>query len=50
MVYLFDGRQFKKIIGYKNLDYLKKMIQPVFMRRERKEVIKDLPERGNQSV
>jgi len=45
-----DGREFRKLTGYKNLPLLKKMVAPVFMRREKKEVIKDLPELFRQTI
>jgi SNF2 family DNA or RNA helicase len=49
-VCLPDGREFNKTLGYKNLPLLKTMISPVFMRREKKEVIKYLPELTKQYI
>jgi SNF2 family DNA or RNA helicase len=37
-----------KLLGYKNLDQLRKKLGPVMLRRTRKAVIKDLPPRTNQ--
>ncbi len=36
-----------KLLGYKNLDELRRKLKPVLLRRTRKEVIKDLPPRTN---
>jgi SNF2 family DNA or RNA helicase len=38
-------RNIKTISGYKNMDLLKQSIAPIFIRREKSEVMKDLPER-----
>lgn len=37
-----------KLLGYKNLDELRKKLKPIMLRRTRKMVIKDLPPRTNQ--
>ena len=37
-----------KLLGYKNLDELRKKLAPIMLRRTRKAVIKDLPPRTNQ--
>jgi SNF2 family DNA or RNA helicase len=37
-----------KLLGYKNLDELRKRLAPIMLRRTRKAVIKDLPPRTNQ--
>ena len=37
-----------KLLGYKNLDELRKNLKPIMLRRTRKQVIKDLPPRTNQ--
>jgi superfamily II DNA or RNA helicase len=37
-----------KLLGYRNLDELRKKLKPIMLRRTRKQVIKDLPPRTNQ--
>ena len=37
-----------KLLGYKNLDELREKLEPIMLRRTRKQVIKDLPPRTNQ--
>ncbi len=37
-----------RLLGYKNLDQLRKKLEPIMLRRTRKAVIKDLPPRTNQ--
>ena len=39
-----------KIIGYRNLDQLRKTLQPILLRRTRAEVAKQLPERTDEVV
>lgn len=39
----FGGHTFEEIIGYQNLDLLKKKIQPYYIRRLKQEVLPDLP-------
>jgi len=38
-------RKIPKVVGYKNLDELKAKIDPYYIRREKKEVLKDLPDK-----
>lgn len=37
-----------KVLGYKNLDEVRKQLQPVLLRRTRKDVLKDLPPRTTE--
>jgi len=37
-----------KLLGYKNLDELRKKLRPIMLRRTRQQVIKDLPPRTNK--
>ncbi|MFH1487957.1 MAG: DEAD/DEAH box helicase [Pseudomonadota bacterium] len=37
-----------KLLGYKNLDHLRKMLKPVLLRRTRNEVMKELPPRSTE--
>ncbi len=39
-----------KVVGYKNLDQLRKSLQPILLRRTRAEVMKQLPERTDEVV
>ncbi len=39
-----------KVLGYKNLDHLRKKLQPILLRRTRAEVLKQLPERTTEIV
>lgn len=41
----WEEPKFKKLLGYKNLDELKFKIEPYFIRRLKKDVLKDLPEK-----
>jgi SNF2 family DNA or RNA helicase len=38
-------KKIPKVIGYKNLDELKVKIEPFYIRREKKDVLKDLPDK-----
>lgn len=38
-------RKIPKVIGYKNLEELKARIEPYYIRREKKDVLKDLPDK-----
>ncbi|MCA9127030.1 MAG: DEAD/DEAH box helicase [Planctomycetales bacterium] len=39
-----------KIIGYRNLDELRSMLQPILLRRRRADVMKQLPERTDEVI
>jgi len=39
----FDERQKNKIVGYYNLQNLKKVLRPILIRREKRQVLKELP-------
>jgi SNF2 family DNA or RNA helicase len=39
----YYGKKIEKIIGYKNLDFLKLKIKPFLLRRKREEVLNELP-------
>jgi SNF2 family DNA or RNA helicase len=39
----YYGRIINKVVGYKNLDFLKLKIKPFLLRRKQEEVLKDLP-------
>jgi len=46
----FGGLQFEEIVGYKNLDKLKKVIGPYYIRRRKEEVLKELPSLVNEKI
>src|SRR5262249_37905148 len=39
------GHQFQQIVGPKNLDKLHKELEPIYVRRRKKDVLKDLPDK-----
>lgn len=41
----WNEQEFKKLIGYKNLDELKFKLEPYYIRRLKKDVLKDLPDK-----
>jgi len=46
----WDGRFGKVVTGSKNLDQLKKELEPIMIRRTKKEVLPDLPEKTYQNI
>jgi SNF2 family DNA or RNA helicase len=46
----FDARQKNKITGYYNLQRLKERLQPILLRREKSEVLRQLPQVGQLDI
>lgn len=47
--FFMGSRDFKKIVGYRNLEQLSKKLEPLYIRRLKKEVLQDLPDKIYQN-